>query len=539
MNKNPTSVCQNLFLKKLAALSSSSYSRGYLTSQKLTGFSPLKYGPKDSYIFAHDYLLHEVYRKYVGQTSVISESDRITAAIDMFRSTEAHCKMVNDRLLSSQSVRLPHGEAAIHAARLKLLRLLGSDIPIGLIASLSSFSAGSSFDLTRRMGSTPGHKFGSERPTVTAPCLKYAEALKRILRPWQDTLKSFSIVEGNRITTVEKNEEINRPIAIEPTLNMFFQKGVGTFLRRSLLKVGINLNDQTINQNLARMGSIDGSLSTIDLESASDNISLAIVELLLPPQWYQLILDLRSPVGILPNGEKIKYEKVSSMGNGFTFELESLIFWALTSSVTDFVSVYGDDIICPTKDFDKVVDVLTYSGFKVNHTKTFSVGYFRESCGGHYFNGHDVTPFYHRTDGSNRLEQTAKLILLANNLRRWIGRQYSPRYFKLYRWVVRHLPCEWQQPRICEGVGDGALIGTLAECNPYYANGTFRAKVLINKPIRLHPNDAGAFTETMFRLSKSKAQLDLLMSEKSYDRVSTSKLKLGFVRFEQWSDPVR
>lgn len=538
MNKNITSVCQHTFIKKLAALGNSDLSRNIRTSGKVDGgFSPLRYGPEDRMVFAHDYLINECFRKFVGSSSTLSESDRITAALDAFVASEDHCKTVNDRLLSNCNARSPRGEAAIHAARLKLLRLLGAEASLGQIASLSSFSSGSSYDLTQRMGSTPGHKFGSERPTVTLSCLKYAEALKRILLPWQNSLQSFSIVDGNRVTTVEKNENTNRPIAIEPTLNMFFQKGVGSFIRSKLLKVGIDLNDQTKNRKLAHKGSIDGSLATIDLESASDNISLAIVELLLPPQWYQLILDLRSPFGTLPNGDKIKYEKVSSMGNGFTFELESLIFWALSSSVSDFVSVYGDDIVCNTKDFNEVVDVLTYAGFKVNHTKTFSVGYFRESCGGHYFNGHDVTPFYHRTDGSNRFEQIARLILLANNLRRWIGRQYSPRYLKLYRWVVRHLPNEWQSPRICEGVGDGALIGNLSECNPHYDKGTFRAKVLINVPISNYPNDNGAYTNTLYNYG-TKYQRDSDIRNKSYERIAVSKTKIRPIRFEQWCDPV-
>jgi len=72
------------------------------------------------------------------------------------------------------------------------------------------------------------------------------------------------------------------------------------------------------------------------------------------------------------------------MGNGFTFPLETLIFWALTRAVcgsTATVSAYGDDIICPSDRAEDVIAVLTEVGFSVNLEKSFWNGPFRESCG--------------------------------------------------------------------------------------------------------------------------------------------------------------
>ena len=86
------------------------------------------------------------------------------------------------------------------------------------------------------------------------------------------------------------------------------------------------------------------------------------------------------------------------MGNGFTFPLETLIFWALTASAcegdVDSVSVYGDDIICPRERADDVIDTLTMCGFKINLEKSFVEGPFRESCGCDYYKGIDIRPFY-------------------------------------------------------------------------------------------------------------------------------------------------
>ena len=74
---------------------------------------------------------------------------------------------------------------------------------------------------------------------------------------------------------------------------------------------------------------------------------------------------------------------VSPMGNGFTFELETLLFYALTMAVCgkgNFVrvSVYGDDIICPTEHAQAVTSILVEAGFQLNLGKSFSSGPFQK-----------------------------------------------------------------------------------------------------------------------------------------------------------------
>jgi len=84
------------------------------------------------------------------------------------------------------------------------------------------------------------------------------------------------------------------------------------------------------------------------------------------------------------------------MGNGFTFELESLIFYAACSAVSENVSVFGDDIIVPTGRYEDVRNVLEHLGFSINQSKSYATSYFRESCGSDYFGGTDCTPVYLR-----------------------------------------------------------------------------------------------------------------------------------------------
>jgi hypothetical protein len=164
------------------------------------------------------------------------------------------------------------------------------------------------------------------------------------------------LVKGNSIITVPKNYKTDRTIAKEPCMNIYIQKGIGRCIRKRLKRVGIDLDDQKRNQEGARIGSLDGSLATIDLSMASDTVALELVSFLLPNDWWWALEQCRSPVGVLPSGELVAYQKISSMGNGFTFELESLLFWAICQQVacsnineTDCrILVYGDDIVVPT-----------------------------------------------------------------------------------------------------------------------------------------------------------------------------------------------
>jgi hypothetical protein len=132
---------------------------------------------------------------------------------------------------------------------------------------------------------------------------------------------------------------------------------------------------------------------------ASDTVSYLTVMELLPSDWFEALDAVRSPVCELPDGSFKILEKFSSMGNGATFELESLIFYSLLHVVCCVdeertISVYGDDLICPTDCYDRVLDALSLLGFIPNKSKSFGSGPFRESCGKDYWDGTDVRPVF-------------------------------------------------------------------------------------------------------------------------------------------------
>jgi hypothetical protein len=126
------------------------------------------------------------------------------------------------------------------------------------------------------------------------------------------------IVAGNRLSFVPKNDKTSRTICIEPNLNMFYQLGLGRLIERRLQRNwGISLDTQPFkNRELARLGSLDDSLVTIDLSSASDSISLRMLQWLCP-SWFLGTLELlRSPLCETPDGQVelkwlVRWETVS------------------------------------------------------------------------------------------------------------------------------------------------------------------------------------------------------------------------------------
>lgn len=263
-------------------------------------------------------------------------------------------------------------------------------------------------------------KYSSERWTVTPGALHHGyAAIRQNHHLWEallpkngdyvcyDEVASFDaylsrihVVANNKISFVPKTAKTNRVIAIEPMLNGLVQKGIDEVMRKHLLRQGLDLRDQGKNQEMARLGSLDDSddgFVTIDLKSASDSISTELVRYLIPYDWFRLLDRTRSKCYEL-NGVIYDYKKFCSMGNGFCFPLETLIFAAAAFACNagipghDFV-VYGDDIIVRKKHASRLIDLLYHWGFKINSDKTFLEGPFRESCGADWFGGKDVRPF--------------------------------------------------------------------------------------------------------------------------------------------------
>jgi hypothetical protein len=208
----------------------------------------------------------------------------------------------------------------------------------------------------------------------------------------------FVLVSRNVIALVQKNWQTHRTIAKEPTHTLPFQLAIDSFVKRQLRRVGVDLSSQVRNQELAKKGSIDGSFATVDLEMASDTLAFNAVLWMLPFEWARIFLAFRSSEYKAPWGSGV-YAKFSSMGNGYTFTLETLIFKAACIAVgSQQHAVYGDDIVIETEYVDDLIQLLAFLGFRTNVAKTFCNpdSRFRESCGADYYKGIRLTPFYCR-----------------------------------------------------------------------------------------------------------------------------------------------
>jgi len=285
----------------------------------------------------------------------------------------------------------------------------------------------------------------------------------------------FNYQVGNNIVTVPKNSKTDRVIAVEPGLNLLFQKGIGGMIKKRLLRWGIDLRDQKINQRMARAASVNGMHATVDFSSASDSISKELVRELLPPDWFQLMNCTRSSLG-RHNNQVLRWEKFSSMGNGFTFELESLIFYAAALAVRDYlkvdgdISVYGDDVILPTDCYALFASFSEFLGFRVNPEKSFSQGPFRESCGAHWYAGVDCKPIFLK----ERIQSVQAVYKLANSVRMLAHRYHSyGSCDSRFRRTWSHLFTRVPKPLrfgISSGYGDSGFVVNFDEATPAQAS---------------------------------------------------------------------
>jgi len=215
-----------------------------------------------------------------------------------------------------------------------------------------------------------------------------------------------------RVIFVPKTLSKLRTICAEPATLQWAQQGFGSqianyFSWHNYLRKRIDLSNAQLNADAAWEGSLDGSLATIDLSSASDSVSAELVR-----SWFrhsglrEILWCCRSNRASLPDGSYVFPKKYAPMGSNLCFPVECIIFAAMIeASILELgddprcskYRVYGDDIIIETRYAAELMRRLDQNGFTVNTDKSFidvgEVLNFRESCGGEFLNGVDVTPF--------------------------------------------------------------------------------------------------------------------------------------------------
>jgi hypothetical protein len=337
---------------------------------------------------------------YSHDISVDIGIDRERVAIDKFYESEDRCRLINEKVrrILDRGYDTLDESAYFTAVSHEISKILG---PCPSLADLN-MRYGSGSNTTIKKNVTASAKLGAV-PVCSSNAVSSVPELYSLLPLFSYHHSGKFRVGTGELCCVPKNAKTDRVIMIEPSLNTLVQLGIGSFLKNRLSHFGVDLRDQSINQRRARTASLNGRYATVDLEAASDSIALNLVLLLLPNDWFELLNNWRTrTVSIKRDRTHVELEKFSSMGNGYTFELESIIFYAaslvacrLSNTPLD-VTVYGDDIILPVGAFSTLKNIFDAFGFKLNADKSFHSGSFRESCGEDYVNGINIRPFYKR-----------------------------------------------------------------------------------------------------------------------------------------------
>lgn len=402
--------------------------------------------------FAISALLPGLQKRYVGPTcepGCISNEERERIAIEEFLEDNARCKSFNEEF---DYTALGPFERTVWGEVIVLLEdaLVGrGDCPLNLKAIAGSIHSGpgASSDVTGLAGSygrlaDGPMSFSNESVYHTYKActnmyrLSYvSEAVRRQMFGDADTFNSVA----NFLSVLKTNKK-NRGICTQPSGNMALQLATHDVLCGVLkTSFGCDLStQQDHNRLLAYCGSL-GQKSwlthswhwcTLDLSRAS-NFPLVLIQLLFPSVWSTWITHIRSH-SIKIDGGVVEKHMCSSMGNGFTFSLMTVLLSAIVKVLYSLAglpeydvhplhgrqktwAVYGDDIIVDQRVFNALNKVLDAFGFLVNKKKTYSGDtLFRESCGADFYDGYPVRPVF-----VEQLQTQSDLLSLTNRLVRW------------------------------------------------------------------------------------------------------------------------
>lgn len=419
------------------------------------------------------YQLHTLLKKFP-----ISGDACALAAFSKFEEYERHCQLFNTdnwRAIHRLSTSHPDFLGCIDDIREDIRKLIGSEPKMDTIYAGAKHGNGTAVGLSQP-AVTSFFKWSSLPYTVSPAARPYAIAAIESDPQWIGALMDWYRTEFDipmympidleafyneilkeisycKFSTVPKSAVTDRSIAVEPTLNVFLQLGVDRFVRRRLKqRWGIDLNTQEKNQRLALLASIFGEDVTIDLKGASDTVAMMAAWLLLPIEWVLLLDDLRSRNILIPKkfvggkSDEIRaLHKLSAMGNGFTFVIETVIFAAISRYVmrkqrnTGNLSVYGDDIVIDREAAEPLIHMLNLFGFMVNKDKTFLIGPFRESCGVDCLGGVDIRPLFLKKPVTN-VTHVWYLINSLTEIEQTLPYYWEISFAETKSWLMRFIP---------------------------------------------------------------------------------------------------
>nr|QDH86731.1 MAG: RNA-dependent RNA polymerase [Leviviridae sp.] len=342
----------------------------------------------------------------------------------------------------------------------------------------------------------PGATADKLRGNAKYEQLMWTRRLDSVFPHWEQIIPSESFLQRTdgvtilepgeeipvRVITVPKTLKTPRIIAIEPTCMQYMQQGVLAAIveempRHDNTRHFVMFESQEPNQWLAREGSMNRNLATLDLSEASDRVSNQHVRLLIKNhRALREAVDATRSRKADVSGKTIRLAKFASMGSALCFPFEALVFATIVfvgiervlnrrltiEDVRSFygrVRVYGDDIIVPVEYVESVIGELEAFGLRVNSDKSFWTGKFRESCGKDYYDGYDVSIARVRNllpENRRHVEEIASAVSLRNQ---FYWNDYDITVAFLDGWIGKIIPFPYVSK-------ESSLLGRQAICIP-------------------------------------------------------------------------
>lgn len=363
-----------------------------------------------------DYPLPNHYRHdsqayaFIGKNVLFSnEENLVPELVSTFFEQEKKNSLVNNRFTFDTY------DPILDQVKRNVLRLIGSQPKFVkcyenyFLADSFNYGPGSSYFFKGNLVN-PWDKIKKGKVTLTTGCVPIWKHLTENT-PFHD--KEILIIEQDTFDFVPKNFKSLRTIAVGNCGNGIVQRVLGKALNHKLKRFFDLSKRPMVHKEVVRICSSTRSHATIDIKNASNSMCTNVVKKVIPPIWFDYLNKARhhrTQIGEMVHDLSL----FSSMGNGFTFELESILFYAIlmtlpnnkllemrpgeipgTNAIVGDISIFGDDIICRAEDVPLLTQRLKHFGFEVNTQKSFwGESWFYESCGADFFAKADVTPYY-------------------------------------------------------------------------------------------------------------------------------------------------
>lgn len=413
--------------------------------------------------FKATYQLSNLFKRYRFQLDTYSDDELQEMAIAGFLNTQSRLAAIDLKSVSTKTNKiLDHAagyiakvlglyDDAMHRSLCRFGRRASVGVPARLACEAARWELPISGSLEQIIW------FDEEMSQVD--CVQEYWADQKARDSYEST---YQVTSSLTLTLVPKTYKSLRSIMPNTTIGSYMSFGLGEMMRKALKRTGYDIRTlQERHRYLARCGSISNEIVTADLSSASDSITVALVERLFPFDWLRILHQSRIGYVLLPNGQRIESQTFCTMGIGYTFPLQTLVFLALLKAIEHAhfhrrakrtISVYGDDMIYPSSMHQDVLTVFEEIGFVVNVDKTFARGHFRESCGGDYFHGVDVRPFQPRNSQAlvgHRAYEAVLYKFVNGLLTRWSEYEicetldYLTSEIEFVAGTVKRVPCDF------------------------------------------------------------------------------------------------